>query len=121
MHIAPLTIALAVGLSAPAFAQSGRITPLVDAAWLKVNAGKENVVVSEPTMGGEDFSEYGRQGVPILMYRLGAVDSRRLERFQQLGQKPPSLHSPVFYPDVEEALTTGVATMSAAVLELMGK
>jgi amidohydrolase len=83
--------------------------------------GKENVVPSEPTMGGEDFSEYGRQGVPILMYRLGAVDAKRLERFEQLGQKPPSLHSPLFYPDVEEALTTGVATMTAAALELLDK
>lgn len=45
MRIAPLTFALAIGLSAPAFAQSSRITPLVDAGWLKANAGKENVVV----------------------------------------------------------------------------
>ncbi|MBW3595758.1 MAG: amidohydrolase [Planctomycetes bacterium] len=83
--------------------------------------GKENIVSVEPTMGGEDFSEYGRQGVPILMYRLGAVDAKRLERFKQLGQAPPSLHSPLFYPDVEEALVTGVTTMSAAVLELLGE
>ena len=53
------------------------------------------------------------------MYRLGSVDKRRLDRFKELGQKPPSLHSPLYYPDVEEALVTGVSTMSAAALELL--
>ncbi len=83
--------------------------------------GAERVVESELSMGGEDFSQYGKAGVPILMYRVGAVDEKRLARFRQLGQQPPSLHSPLFYPDVEEVLVTGVTTMSAAVLELLGK
>lgn len=81
--------------------------------------GQEHVVGAEATMGGEDFSRYGRAGVPILMYRLGAVEARRLARFQELGQEPPSLHSPLFYPDVEAALTTGIATMTAAALDLL--
>lgn len=81
--------------------------------------GEENVTSAEQTMGGEDFSRYGKAGVPILMYRLGSVDQRRLDRFKQLGQQPPSLHSPLYYPDVEEALITGVSTMSAAALELL--
>lgn len=81
--------------------------------------GEENLANSDPTMGGEDFSRYGKAGVPILMYRLGSVDKLRLDRFKELGQKPPSLHSPLYYPDVEEALITGVSTMSAAALELL--
>lgn len=81
--------------------------------------GEENVEESEPSMGGEDFSQYGRAGVPIFMYRLGSVDASRLERYEQLGQEPPSLHSPVYYPDAEETLLTGVTTMAAAVLELL--
>jgi amidohydrolase len=36
--------------------------------------GKENVVEGQPTMGSEDFCEYGRAGVPAFMYRLGAVE-----------------------------------------------
>ena len=27
---------------------------------------------------------------------------------KQLGQEPPSLHSPLYYPDAEESLVTGV-------------
>lgn len=81
--------------------------------------GEDNVEPGEPSMGGEDFSEYGRAGVPILMYRLGAVNGKRLARYKELGQEPPSLHSPLFYPDADEALITAVGTMTSAVQELL--
>jgi len=83
--------------------------------------GEESIIPGEPSMGGEDFSEYGRAGVPILMYRLGAVNEKRLARYKELGQEPPSLHSPLFYPDADEALVTAVSTMTAAVLDLFAK
>jgi metal-dependent amidase/aminoacylase/carboxypeptidase family protein len=57
-------------------------------------------------------------GVPIMMFRLGAVAGKRLERDRQLG-RPPSLHSATFYPDVEATLVTGVTAMASAVLDLM--
>jgi hippurate hydrolase len=83
--------------------------------------GSERVQVAEPSMGGEDFSQFGRAGVPILMYRLGAVRQDKLDRFEQLGISPPSLHSPTFYPDLDPALRTGFLTMTAAALELLRK
>lgn len=83
--------------------------------------GEERVVSSEPSMGGEDFSRYGLAGVPSFMFRVGAVDEQRLKRFKQLDQLPPSLHSPLFYPDAEPTLATGVAAMSAAALDLLKK
>jgi hippurate hydrolase len=81
--------------------------------------GKENVVPSEASMGGEDFSEYGRAGVPSFMFWLGAVDGKRLARYQQLGQEPPSLHSPIFYPDADAALATGITAMAEMTMELL--
>lgn len=83
--------------------------------------GTENIRLDEPVMGGEDFSQYGRAGVPILLYRLGSVNARRLNQYKLAGRLPPSLHSPVYYPDFEETLQTGVTTMAGAVLELMKK
>lgn len=83
--------------------------------------GKDNVEEAERSMGGEDFSEYGRAGVPIVMYRLGTIEPKRLARMKELGQTPPSLHSPLYYPDVDEALVTGVHTMATAVLDLLPK
>ena len=81
--------------------------------------GEDNVFQSDPTMGGEDFSRYGLAGVPIFMYRLGTVDPKRMAGYERSKQSPPSLHSPLYYPDAEATLATGISTMSAAVLELL--
>lgn len=86
---------------------------------LKKKLGNDKVVHSEQSMGGEDFSEYGRAGVPIFMFRLGAVDAKRLARYRELKVDPPSLHSALFYPDPDETISTGVVAMTAAVLDLM--
>lgn len=81
--------------------------------------GEDFVEDAEKSMGAEDFSEYGKAGVPVVMYRLGSVESQRLARYKELGQPAPSLHSALYYPDVEETLTTGVVTMAGAVLDLL--
>ena len=81
--------------------------------------GDDRVVPSEQSMGGEDFSRYGLAGVPIFMFRVGTVDAKRLAGFERIGQEPPSLHSPLFYPDPEPTLATGVAAMAAAALDLL--
>jgi hippurate hydrolase len=81
--------------------------------------GHEQVVQTDPSMGGEDFSEYGRRGVSSFMYWLGTVDAHRLSGYTRIGQAPPSLHSPVFYPDAEPTLKTGVQSLAAAALELL--
>lgn len=81
--------------------------------------GKEHVDTPEPVMGAEDFSLYGKAGVPVVMFRLGTIDPRRLERMKQLGQEPPSLHSPLYYPDAEETLRTGLIATVAAIQEAL--
>jgi amidohydrolase len=81
--------------------------------------GPENVEATEPSMGGEDFSQYGRAGVPILMFRLGTVNEKRLARYKELGQEPPSLHSSLYYPDAEDSLRTGIHAMTAAAHDLL--
>jgi hippurate hydrolase len=81
--------------------------------------GKENIDLSKLSMGGEDFSRYGQAGVPILMYWLGAVSQDRLDAYAAAGEPPPSLHSPLFYPDAEETLIMGVSSLSSIALELL--
>jgi thiosulfate/3-mercaptopyruvate sulfurtransferase len=44
MRLFSLSLALAAGLATSAFANE-QVTPLVDAAWVKANSGKENVVI----------------------------------------------------------------------------
>lgn len=81
--------------------------------------GDTNVVLVDPSMGGEDFSEYGLAGVPIFMFRVGSVNVDRLAKMKEGGKSPTSLHSPFYYPDAKETITTGVTAMSAALLDLL--
>jgi len=91
-----------------------RLRPVLEGA-----LGAEKVQWDEPVMGGEDFSRYGRAGVPILMIRLGSVERERLEAYAARGEPPPSLHSARYYPNIEPTLATGVQTFVAATLELL--
>jgi hippurate hydrolase len=70
-------------------------------------------------MGAEDFSRYGRAGVPVVMFRLGTVAADRLDHYRALNQTPPSLHSALFHPDAEPTLETGVVAMTSAALQLL--
>ena len=81
--------------------------------------GDDNVTEGEPSMGGEDFSRYGKAGVPILMFRLGTIEPNRLKRYRHLGIPAPSLHSSKYYPDAAPTLKTGIAAMASAAMELM--
>ncbi|MFL5344536.1 MAG: amidohydrolase [Hyalangium sp.] len=83
--------------------------------------GAENVREGTPTMGGEDFSEYGRAGVPAVMLWIGTVEPARFQAAQKAGETLPSLHSGVFAPDRERTIRTGVTTLVSAALELLGK
>lgn len=89
------------------------------AGTLKRAFGNEKVVEGDPVMGGEDFGRYGLAGVPICMFRLGAVSQKRLDEFAARNEPPPSLHSPVFYPDVAEALAVGVPAMASVAVDLL--
>jgi amidohydrolase len=86
---------------------------------LKQALGDSNVLRGEPSMGGEDFSRYGLEGVPICMFRLGAVDQKRLDAYAAQNVPPASLHSPKFYPDAADALRTGITAMVAIVTDLL--
>lgn len=85
--------------------------------------GEKNVLQRRPTMGGEDFSEYGRvePRIPICMFMVGGVKHEAFVKAQQTGESLPSLHSAFWAPDPAPTIKTGMTAMLAAVLELMGK
>ncbi len=88
------------------------------AAVARHTLGDDHVSRPEPRMGGEDFSEFGRAGVPITMFWLGTVPPARLEA-AKAGTPLPSLHSSLYSPDPEPSIKTGVRTMSALVIDLL--
>jgi amidohydrolase len=83
--------------------------------------GAENVREGEPVMGGEDFSEYGRAGVPAVLFWVGTVEPRRHAQARAAGEVLPSLHSALFAPDPERTLRTGITTLTTSALELLGR
>lgn len=92
------------------------------AALFREILGADKVTSRPPMMGGEDFSRYGRDRVPICMFWLGTIDPKRIAESQREDAKPlPSLHSDLYAPVPEPAIKTGVLAMSMAVLNVLGK
>lgn len=124
--------AAAQGARAPAplvHVDPGEFTPAMEndipltrrtVAALKAVLGEDRVHSKPPVMGGEDFSRYGRAGVPICMFRLGTIAPQKILEAARVGEPLPSLHSDRFYPIPEPTIKTGVQAMTAAVLNLMG-
>jgi amidohydrolase len=92
---------------------------------LQAALGQDRIEKSDPTMGGEDFSEYSllpEHSIPACMFNVGAVDPARLAESQAPGATPlPSLHSSRFAPVAEPTIRTGLVGMTSVVLELMKK
>ncbi|MCU0292847.1 MAG: amidohydrolase [Thermoanaerobaculaceae bacterium] len=89
------------------------------ASALREGLGAERVVEARPVMVSEDFALLGQAGVPALLMLLGTSDPAALAEARRTGTQLPALHSPLFAPQVEPTLTTGVTAMTLAVLELL--
>lgn len=86
---------------------------------LERTLGEAKVETAVPMMGAEDFSRYGKAGVPICMFRLGTINRDRLDAWATAGETPPSMHSSKYWPNAEPALRTGVRAMAAIVEDLL--
>lgn len=76
--------------------------------------GKDNVVVVEPVMGGEDFARFGLEEprTPIFMFRLGTSEEENSTQ---------TLHSSYLSPMPEPTIKTGILSMTASLLELFSQ
>ena len=77
--------------------------------------GEQNVHEAPPTMGSEDFGMFARDGVPVMMFGLGSISAQRMRRLE----RPLSLHSSVYYPDVRPTLVTGITAMGSVAVDLL--
>jgi amidohydrolase len=117
-----MPIVTVVGASAEAVSNDPALTKRVRAAvtgWL----GAGHVETSEPIMGSEDFSQYGKtaERVPLCFFWLGAAAPEALAESRRTGVPLPFPHSSKFAPDMEPTLRTGVAAMTAAALDILAK
>jgi amidohydrolase len=90
--------------------------------WKKA-LGADKVDKADPTMGGEDFSEYSLpdHSIPAVDFHIGAVDPAKIAEFKKEGKELPSLHSSKFAPVPEPTIRVGIIGMTSAVLELLKK
>jgi amidohydrolase len=84
--------------------------------------GMDRVVGVDPSTGSEDFGDFSPLGaeVPLCMFHLGCTASERLARAERGEEILGLLHTPRFAPDAEPTLRTGLTTLAAAALGLLG-
>jgi hippurate hydrolase len=81
--------------------------------------GKDHVVIEEPISPSEDFSYFVEQGIPGFYFSLGGADPEKLAQAKAAGTMLPSNHSPLFAPDVDPALRTGITAEVAVLRDLL--
>ncbi len=111
---------LRVAATTPAAFNDPALTKRIAAA-LGRAFGEGNVVEGTQLMSGDDFSQYGRAGVPALQFEIGAVDPGRYAESQKNGTPLPSLHSSQFAPDRVATIRMGASSLTVAAMELLGK
>ena len=85
----------------------------------RAELGDANVVEMPAQMGGEDFSQFGLNGVRAVLLHIGAVDAAKLEAARTSGQPLPGVHSPLWAPEREPTLKAAISAETAILLDLM--
>ena len=83
-------------------------------AALRRDLGADSAVEMRQEMTSEDFSQYGRAGVPSVLLHIGAVSPAALASGKQL----PDLHSPEWAPELEPTLRSMVKAEVVMLTEL---
>jgi len=86
---------------------------------LEAALGKTNVITTEPITPSEDYAFFVEQGVPSLYFSLGGADPEKFAQAKATGVMLPSNHSPLFAPDADPALHTGIAAEVAVLRNLL--
>ena len=115
---APKEPAVAVAESCPVTRNDPKLLERVLPA-LQRALGSGNVQLAPPFTSSEDFSEYGRAGIPTVYFRLGAADPQAFAQAQAAGKTLPSLHTSTYAPDREPTIKTGIRAETAMMLELL--
>jgi len=91
------------------------------AAALKTAMGADRVLEMPAKMTSEDFSEYGRAGVPAVLLHVGAVSADKLAEAKRTGVPVPAPHSPEWLPDLRPTLTGAIEGEVSALMTLLAR
>jgi hippurate hydrolase len=70
-------------------------------------------------MTSEDYSYFVEQGVPSFYFTLGAANPKKYEEAKASGKDLPVNHSPLFAPDADPALRTGITAEVIVLRDLL--
>ena len=113
---APAPEVTITGEPVPSVVNDAKLVERLRPVFIKI-VGEKNVLGGRPSMVGEDFSRYGLEGVPSLMFTLGTLSESRLEKYKKTGSIP-SLHSSAYFPSAAESLPVGIALMAESAITL---
>lgn len=86
---------------------------------LEATLGKDNVILGEPHTPSEDFAYFVEQGIPSFYFDLGGANPAKQAEAEAAGTMLPSNHSPLFAPDADAAIRTGVTAEVAVLRKLL--
>ncbi len=92
---------------------------------LEAALGKNNVADADQAMGSEDVGIFGEaqfnggKHIPVVYFRLGAMDPATLDTAIKAGTLPPGLHTSRFQPLPQPTLDTGVKALTAGAISLL--
>ncbi|HEV2989696.1 MAG TPA: amidohydrolase [Candidatus Angelobacter sp.] len=86
---------------------------------LETALGKGSVETEPPIMTSEDYSVFVEQGVPSFYFTLGAANPQKFSEAKSTGKDLPANHSPLFAPDADPALHTGITAEVAVLRDLL--
>lgn len=106
--------------STPAIYNDPALTNKLKESFINILGGN-NVEKLAPEIISEDFALYGlvEPKIPICIFRLGTIDNKILNQFENKPELLPKLHSDKFAPAVEPTIKTGVKAMTRAVIDLL--
>jgi amidohydrolase len=104
----------------PATFNTQPLSGRMQALWTQ-RFGKERMIETPPTMGGEDFSRYwlADKSIQSLIFWVGGVPQEKWDAAQASGAQLPSLHSAYWAPDAEKVIGTATEAMTAAALDIL--
>ncbi len=86
---------------------------------LEAALGPGSVESEPPVMTSEDYSYFVEQKVPSFYFTLGVANPQKLAEARSSGKELPVNHSPLFAPDAEPALRTGISAEVAVLRDLL--
>ena len=86
---------------------------------LEAALGRGAVETEPPIMTSEDYSYFVEQGVPSFYFTLGSANLQKFAEAKSSGKELPVNHSPLFAPDADPALHTGITAEVVVLRDLL--